>query len=71
MAAPQKGTVRSLRKHRLGLIRASIDVKGRETPIYVEVPMRMGLKIGDKVEVRTAPRGSEAKQKIAYKVKKI
>ena len=71
MAAPQRGTVRPLRMHKYNLVRASVHVKGRETPIYVEVPIRLGLKIGDKVELTSAPRGSKAKQGIAYKVKKI
>ena len=71
MAMPQKGTIKGLRLNQRNKVRVSVHVSGRETPIYVEAPVRLGLKIGDKVEVMSAPRGSKAKQNIGYRIKKI
>ncbi|MBW3010834.1 hypothetical protein KY335_02475 [Candidatus Woesearchaeota archaeon] len=72
MAAPQRGKVISTRLHENGrVVRGSIKVSGRETPLYVEWPARLGISSGDNVEVVSAPRGTKAKQNIGYKIKKI
>ncbi|MCK4670115.1 MAG: hypothetical protein KAT43_02835 [Nanoarchaeota archaeon] len=70
MAMPQKGTIHSTRRSG-NYVRVSVKVPGRETMFYVEAPIRLGLKVGDKVEIMSAPRGSKAKQNIGYRIKKI
>ena len=71
MAAPMKGTIHATRRHSSGYVRVSVKVPGRETMLYVEAPIRLGLKVGDKVAITSAPRGTRAKQGVGYRIKKV
>ncbi|MBD3259458.1 hypothetical protein GF371_02390 [Candidatus Woesearchaeota archaeon] len=73
-----KGEVIDIRFHQAqnkqGIARMKVKVKGKTTPVYLEVPMKLDFKVGDMVEFKQLP-GTSAFRDVSrvskgYKAKK-